>query len=45
MGASEISEELRSFGDYLRSFVEISPLGRILSPFYHCRALCERGIN
>ena len=45
MGNSEISEELRSFGDYLRSFVEIGPLGSILYPFYHCLAFYERGIN
>jgi hypothetical protein len=43
--ASESSEELRPFGDFLRIVVEIGALDPILYPFYHGRPLCERGIN
>jgi hypothetical protein len=45
IAVSGISEKLRFFGDYLRSFVEIREFGPISYLFCHDRSLCERGIN
>ncbi|SRR5260370_22666733 len=39
---SEISENLQSFGEYLRGFVEFRQRNPIPYPFYHCCLLCAQ---